>query len=299
MNIEYINAIPLCKIFDKLKLKPSQENDLYPLYPSLFQREEKHTLEVDLATNTWFDSFTNKSGGPLELISDWLQYRKLPCATADVQHWFRFNIGYPNMQDRIYSPDQPAPEIKYAYQSPILNPVLINNLEEKGIPFDFARKRLRQLGVTNMQTGDDFAALGLKTENDGWWVYSPYINTFTDEKSISFFPGKKYKFQTVHVFKDIFDYLTARICFNENEPFDDECIILNSYDCLEESARYLRGFGYRNLFSWLGNDPIGQQATKNYALLCSIEENMKHLPMNMLYPAAPDLNSWHQEQPNM
>lgn len=298
MNIEYINAIPLCKIFDKLKLQLSQENYLYPLYPSPFQPEEIHTMEVDLATNTWFDGSTKTSGGPLELITDWLRYKGMRCMLPDALKWFRFNIGYPSMQEGITVPSLPAPEVKYAYKSPILNPALINCIEEKNISFEFARKHLRQLGLTNMNTGEEFAALGLKTEEGGWWIYSPYINTFIGNKSVSFIKGKKYKFRTVHVFKDIFDYMAARLCFNDGKPFNDESIILNSYECLENSASYLRGFGYRYLFTWLGNDPIGQIATANYKLLCNIEDNLQHKPMNGVYAPNPNLNAWHKQNSN-
>lgn len=298
MNIDYINAIPLCKIFDKVKLQPLQENDLYSLYPSLFNKDEKHTIEVNHETNTWFDSFTRSSGGPLELIVAWLRIQQLKCSIPDAQKWARFYIGYPCMQDGIDVQNDVAKEIKFAFKSPILNPALIKCIEDKGISYEFARKHLCQLGLVEVATNKEFLALGMKTEENSWWLYSPYINAFAGSKAITFIHGKEYKFNTVHVFKDIFDYLTARIVFNDGEPFDDECIILNSYDCLENSAHYIRGFGYRHLFSWLSNDVVGRQATENFALLCSIEENLKHMPMNKLYASCTDLNSWHVQHGN-
>lgn len=281
MNIEYINAIPLREIFDKLKLNPTQESDLYTIYQSPFSNENAYTMEVSHETNTWYDSSVGRSGGPSELISDWLRRQELPCSLPDVIKWFRFNIGYPSLQNDLVFSNDTGPKVKLTYKSVILERGLINYVEENGIPLSIAKEYLVQLGLVNLNSKEEFTALGLKTAEESWSVYSPYLNTFIGREAVTVIPGAKYKFRNVHVFKDIFDYLSAMIHLNDNQPFNDECIILNSYKCLDNCAAYIRGFGYKILYTWFDDSHNGKQATRNYSFMCGTEVNLQHVQMIM------------------
>lgn len=280
MNIDYISAcVPLCAILTKLKLTPFEETGSQSFYHSPFSKEATATLSVNHEQNTWTDQYLQTYGGPFELIAQWLMHQNLNCAEPDVLDWFRQHIGYPSLLNNIVFPAKTEIETKFIYQSPVLNPSLIRFLGQKGASLSFARKYLQQIGLTNPQTGKDFIALGLRTEDGGWCVLSPHIDTFIGQKSITYIPGHKYKYRKLHIFKDIFMYMKAVVVVNKGELFDDECIILNSYACLDNSAAYIRGQGYSKLYTWLGSDPNGLQATKNYTLLCHAEDGLQHKPI--------------------
>lgn len=277
MNIEYINAcIPLRAILGKLNLIALQETETRAVYPSPFSSDHEAILTVDVEQNLWADLFTQSEGGPFDLIAALLRYQKQNCAVPDVLDWFKQHIGYPSLLDGIALPKAKAPELKYVYKSPILNPMLISFVAQKGIELNFARKYLFQIGITNVDNGREFSALGLKTEDGGWCVLSPHLNTFVGSPSVTYIPGQKYQFRRLHIFKNIFMYLKAVKDFNKGNLFADECLILNSFECLDQAAAYIRGHGYRQLYTWLGADPNGQQARKNFALLCRAENDLQH-----------------------
>lgn len=280
MNIDYINACILLRaILNKLNLSPVSESDTQSLYQSPFTQSDNANLVVHHEQNTWIDQHLKTCGGSFEFVVQWLKYRNLNYAAPDVFDWFRQHIGYPSLLDGINLPVQAEAEPKFIYKSLILNPVLIRFVEQKGIPLAFARKYLHQIGLANVETGHDFAALGLRTEEGGWHVLSPHLDTFVGQRSITYIPGQKYKYRRVHIFKDIFMYMKAVIQVNKGEPFDDESIVLNSYECLNNSAAYIRAQGYSKLYTWLGSDLNGQQATQNYALLCLSEKGLQHKPI--------------------
>lgn len=280
MNIDYISAcISLRAILTKLKLLPVRETGSQSFYHSPFSKETAVTLSVDHEQNTWTDQHLQTCGGPFEFVTQWLKCQNLNCSAPDVLDWFKEHIGYPSLLDGINLPTKVEAEPKFIYQSPILNPSLIRFVHQQGVPLSFARKYLHQVGLTNPETGNGFVALGLKTEESSWYVISPYLDTFISHKSITYIPGQKYKYRRVHIFKDIFTYMKAVIRVNKGELFNDECIILNSYACLDSSAAYIRAQGYSKLYTWLGSDPNGQQATENYALLCLSEDGLQHKPI--------------------
>lgn len=280
MNIEYINAcIPLRAILGKLNLVALQETETRAVFPSPFSVEPDTILTVDTEKNTWADQGAQTSGNAFDLIAAWLRYQKQNCSAPDVLDWFKMHIGYPSLLDGIVLPQTKKSELKYAYKSPILNPVLIRFVEQKGISLSFARKYLYQIGLTNEATGREFLALGLKTEDGDWRVLSPHINAFVGNPSVTYIPGQKYQFRRLHIFKNIFMYLKAVTDFNKGKLFNDECLILNSFECLDQAAAYIRGQGYSQLYTLLGGDPNGQQATKNFALLCRSENDLQHKAM--------------------
>lgn len=294
MNIEYINAIPLRKIFDKLNLQPAQENDRQSFYASLSAHNEKHTLVVDHDTNRWHDSATGASGGPMEFIAHWLFVQDQHCSVVDVKDWFRDHIRYPSLQEGIPVSQNQRPKLKYAYKSPILNPLLICCIEEKCIPLKMARKQFSQIGVTNEDTGEEFLALGLKTEGGDWWAYSPHINAFVGNPAVTYIHGTAETKTAIHVFKDIFDYLAAVII--RQGRFNNDAIILNSYDCLEESGHFITHMNYQKVYTWFDNGKTGQQATKNYAAFCAALNSTIHKPQNRLYASAFDQSRWLMKQ---
>ncbi|MBL7682044.1 MAG: hypothetical protein JNK00_01695 [Flavipsychrobacter sp.] len=173
--------------------------------------------------------------------------------------------------------------------SPLSEPVLIRYLElRRRIPFNTARHSLKQVRVRNSLTEKSFIAIGFKNEDGGFAIRNPTIKAHVGPRAISFIRGKIPKPPGVHIFKDVYDYL-SELSFRNGKLFHDDCIILNSMDCLQDMTGYVRNYGYEYLCSWLGNDKAWKDCT-NILQQFSDAEGLRHYPKNDDYSSFKDLN---------
>jgi len=76
-----------------------------------------------------------------------------------------------------------------------------------------------------------------------------------------------------------------------------DSIILNSVGLLKQAEPYIRGYGYRTLYSWMDNDPAGEKTTRLLDEFVKAEEGLVHVPMNKIYAPFKDVNEWHVQCP--
>lgn len=284
MNIVYANTLLLPKILGKIKIQQISRNGLIKIFASPFHTETHAILEVKVRDNVWKDTLTQRQGNVMDFVAFYLERQNRPSAQAHCLHWLKFNIGYPSLSSLVELPDYENLDkaLTYDYRSDLLNCSLGRFLSVKNIPLSLANKFLFEIGVTNKNTGKKFVALGLQTEEGGYAICNQYIRAIVGNRSISYIRGLQRKFEYVHIFKDIFDYL-AVVRLLGDKPLFDECIILNSYSCLDSVAAYIRGFGYKRLYSWMDNCKLGGQVSSALDFLCRTEQNLTHIPMNDVY----------------
>lgn len=298
MKIEYANTIAMSQILGKLGLQPLQQNDILSLYTSPFLENKPLSLHVNSQANTWFDAELLIGGTVVDFIREHLKRHGHRCSVLDAKQWLAANIGYPSLLEGINIPDYAGQDSRFAlsYKTRLLsNEALGRLLADRYIPLNLARKHLQEVGVINTSSGKEFIALGLKNEDDGYAIRAKGVKAIVGSRAVSIIAGRNDEGSAIHIFKDIFDYLSA-VAIQEGKNFNNKSIILNSYSCLEDSGSYVRNNNYRKVYTWFDNGETGQQATRNYAFLCNTQNDMLHKPMNHLYASGHDVNSWLVKQ---
>ncbi len=281
MNVEYANTIPLRAIFDKIGLQPAQENNSRLLYQSLFSVETIPTLQIHITDNTWCDISTNNGGNAVDFVKVWLAHQNLKCSVHDALHWLKFNIGYPPLSSFLTLADETeqGTKFKFRYKTLLLETGLIRYAQSRGISSVVAKQFFKQLYILNQETGKEFLALGYRNEDGGYAIYSPFVDTHIAPVTVTFIRGRPNRPNGIHLFKDIFDYLTA-LAGRDHMPFSEDAIVLNAYRCLDDAASYIRGYGYSKLYSWFDKSETGQQVTEACGFLAATEPELSHVPMS-------------------
>ncbi|HTN46363.1 MAG TPA: hypothetical protein VL098_08460 [Flavipsychrobacter sp.] len=280
MNPVYVQTIPLPDILRKLGLIPAEQNTTAILYRSPFHEHPTPSLQVSLADNRWQDSYTRNSGGSMELIQSWLLHQGLKCSEAEVLHWFRFQIGYPAMSKKFDLPESTASDqYKIAFRTALQERSLLRYVSEQGFSYEQAKRFFKQMYVLNKPTGKEFRALGMRNEEGGYALYSPHLEALTAPVSVSFIRGGKNDYERVYLFKTPFDYQQAVKFYPSIERHDS--IILHAYGCADHAAAYIRGFGYKRLYTVFDDSPEGKRATKAFHWLCSTEVHLVHRSLHL------------------
>ena len=250
MNVAYANTIPMREILRKLKLSVLPEDD---------------TRTV------------------VELVQDWLQGQGLRCTEADALHWLKFNIGYPAMVDKFRLPAVATTELySIAFKTALQEKILVRYVQQKGFTHAEAKGFFKQVYLLNKSTGNEFRALGMRNEEGGYALYSPHLETMIAPVSVTFIRGERNDYRRVYVFRTPFDYRLALRSYPDIATHDS--IILHAYGCIDHAAAYLRGFGYKRLYTVFDNSPEGQWATEALRWLCTTEQQLQHY--SLLLPPA-------------
>ncbi|MBS1778031.1 MAG: hypothetical protein JST70_01820 [Bacteroidetes bacterium] len=280
MDIVQAKAIPLCRIFEVLGSRPAPTLNGLQLYKSPFNPEQKTMLVVNPETNTWSDPVTNENGDTVQLIVRYLESQQLQHSIMDALRWMRNMIGNTHQQIKLPAeiPDHTKADsiFRVKDQTYLSDNLLMQYVEEeRGIPFHIAREYFKQLTILNTTNGKSFVALGFENEDGGFAIRNPLHKAHIGKRAITFIRGRKAKPSNIHVFKDIFDYLSI-VLLRNGKCFDGDSIILNSSDCLQDMTAYIRNYGYCHLHSWFANDEAGATLTNIIRDFCEAEQLQHH-----------------------
>jgi hypothetical protein len=264
MNINKAKKIPLSKLFDILG------------YNSVEREKHKH----------W------KNG--IEFISSYLKSQRNNHTRQDALRWIETMCGYGTKIQPIADFKPPTQHAKLIVKDtePLYELSLVRYLKQRGIPLDLAAMHLEEVNLYNPETKKRAFAIGFKNEVNGYEIFNKFFEGHVGKRNISFIRGTAVKPDGIHIFKDIFDYLSA-VMYEQNRKFKNDSLILNSWSCLELATPYIKGYGYKEAYTWLSNDIIGREATKNLADFFKTEESLIHLPMNAIYIMHRSINDWH------
>ena len=279
MDIVQAKAIPLRRIFEVLGITAVPTMNGLQLYKSPFDTTRKTMLVVNPITNTWIDPNTNEEGDTISLVCTYLESEHLSHNAMDALRWMRNMIGCKSSKIELptampdYKTIDRAFKVKdYTYLS---DPLLLQYVEDqRALPFHIAREHFQQVTLLNKTNGKSFIALAVRNEDGGFAIRNALQKAQVGKRAVTFIPGKLPKPVSVHIFKDMFDYLSA-IQLQNGKHIDGDSIILNSYDCMPDMTAYVSNYGYEQLHSWLGNDDIGNSCTKAICLFCKAEQ-LKH-----------------------
>jgi hypothetical protein len=294
MNIEYANTIPVREILNKFHFQPLKTNEHILVFQSPFGRQETDFLTVNTKTNKWFDEVTKRKGDGITLVRLLLKELGKIHAQSDALNWIKRNIGYirlmlPNGLVDHYKADS---DIIVRSVEHISAGFLIRYLEDiRKIPFDTARFLLKEVTFAKGSSRKELKAIGLVNEDGGVALRSEYFKAHSVPRNITFIRGKDFKPNCIHIFKDVFDYLSATVKACGKPPHGD-VIILNSLQCMKQADAYISKYGYLTAYTWLDNSVEGFKATKAFRQFFKSEHDLRHIPMNSLYREFKDVNEW-------
>ncbi|MCF0075208.1 hypothetical protein LZD49_32295 [Dyadobacter sp. CY261] len=297
MDKDHADSIAISEILDKLQIQPQHSGKAKALYHSPFSKEKQPSFWVYFKTNTWYD-YAIPAGGDLhELAWRYLRFAGEAYTPVDVERWIvnmaRGGLLTEQLDKSIFPPnevDGPFLTAKSVEQIRFIG--LIKYLEGLGIPLSLARRYATELKVFNHKTGKTFIAIGIENENGGHELRNPFFNGFVQQRGITFFRGKPPRSSGIHVFKDIFDFLSV-LTQLDCQAWEHDTIILHANSNAALAAPYIQHYDYKTLYTWMDNDPAGQSTTNVLHGFVRSQPGLVHLKMNRVYEDFLSVNAWH------
>ncbi|OJW77921.1 MAG: hypothetical protein BGO69_10755 [Bacteroidetes bacterium 46-16] len=294
MKIEHAHTIPLREILFKLGLKPLKNHKNTLVYLSPFSLNKTPTFKLYTHTNTWHDSASDCGGTTVEFAQAHLKNHGHHHTETDALRWLK-NISFNATLAAQFAP-KPQPDFIIRNILPLTHVALLRYLDKRKIERRYIADHFRELRVFNPATRKLFRAIGFRNEEDGYALYNPATERFTKPHAISFIRGTTPKPDSIHLFKDIFDYLSL-LSARRSHLLEGDAIILNRYSSLDNAVAYIRNYGYLNCYLWLDNSADGFKAAKLLTPILSLEDNLIIKRMNSLYVPYQSLNDWWIHNP--
>lgn len=292
MNVESANTIPMREILSKLGIKPTATSEKELLYLSPFHKSHEPGFIVDILTNTWRDLNDSSSGDVITFVCKHLEFYEEAHTIIDAERWLKNIIGYVPVTVPADVVNFRTVDKKYRYEDHghIQSPSLIEYLENvRAIPLDVAKYVMVEVTIHNTEKDTLFLALGNRTENNSYSIRNPNFKAQLKKPYPSFIRGTQENATGVHIFKDVFDYLSV-IRMRNGKQFADDTIILNSYNSMPLTASLL--YGYQRVYTWLDNTPEGKEATRIYNRFLKVNDKVVHKHMYKMFTGFGSLNKW-------
>jgi DNA primase len=206
-------------------------------------RDEKNASFYVNPTKNKFHDFTNEDhkGNIIRLVQ-LLEVINFPQA---IDRLINFT-GQPF--DKRPSPFLSATQREPVKQSsntigPLQNPVLINYVKERGIPYSIGKMYLQEVMTTSKER--NYFTVGFRNDSNGFALRNKYFKGCEGVQDITTFDLESRT--TVAVFEGFFDFLSALVWFGLEAP-RIPTVILNSTNNRKKAIDYLRQFKQVNCF---------------------------------------------------
>jgi hypothetical protein len=298
MNIQQAKGIPLAVILNILGCLPRKTYPQQTIYPSLFATRKSDELVVNTVSNTWYDSSTQKSGTAIDLVTAYLQREGENHTAKDALRWLTNMCGYARCIEPIDTSEKLFRHKNWftVDAAPLRLKSLIAYLESQGIPLIQAQRYLKEVRIYNKKEGKTIRIAGLRNEDGGYYLCHPDFQGMVGKENITFIRGTVTKPEGIHIFKDVFDFLSVIVGLQTGIPFREDVIILNCFQYLPKATPYIKGYGYQKAYSWMPNTSTGKRATKSLSRFLTTEPHLLHFRMNGTYKAHEKPHAWHLQQ---
>jgi CHC2-type zinc finger protein/Toprim domain-containing protein len=293
MNAQQANAIPLSEILNKLGLFPAKEKGEELWYFSPFRQEKTPSFHIHVTKNIWNDFGESKGGKVVDFVCAYLEAHHEDCTVHDALRWLTNMMpSFPKLTFVAVEPTPSEAVLSIRKVTPLQSSTLIKYLESREIPASLGKRYLKEVSVFNKNTGKTFVALGLENVDGGYELRNKFFKGSVGSKDVTFIRGTKTLHSDVHIFEGAFDFLTA-LMLQKSNRFEGDAIILNSVSLLAQATPYIKGYSYKNLFSWFDNDATGTKVTEVLKEFCKTQEGLSFKSMQEIYAPHKDVNAWH------
>lgn len=291
MTTKDAHKIPLVQLLEKLGFRSINTeqlgNDVW--YKSPFRPDERAAnFHVDIRRNVWYDFVTNKGGTTLDFVKDFNGCDETT-SLAFLQEIFSTPPKIPFKNKPLTNATSNAPFVLKAAR-PLMHPQLLSYLsEEKKIKQAIAKKYLVEVDFTHTQDKKDYFAAAMGNESNGYEVRNKYFDGFLGQKDISILRGGQPAENTVSVFHNLLDFLSAVEYYGEVLT-DNDVIIVHHATFLQKTMRLIAEKPYAHVFTYFETSEIGEEILKTF----QAEFGKKHEPCNGFYYPHKDFNSYWQ-----
>ncbi|MCF0072459.1 hypothetical protein LZD49_18395 [Dyadobacter sp. CY261] len=298
MDKAHANTIAISKILDKLNVRPLKVGKSKALYKSPICKENGPSFWV-YKDNEWYDYSLSTGGRLTDLAQRYLKFSGENDTLIDALRWIENMasdaFAYPQISKDAYEPNKGQPTLIIRNVGDIRFTALIRYLEERKIPLTLAQRFMREVKVFNKKTGKTFLALGVKNENGGYELKNQVFSGFIRPRTITFIRGIKPRPQSIHIVKDMFDYMSLlqELAF---KVWEHDTIVLNAHSCAQLAEPYIKNYGYKTMYSWMDNDYHGHRATSILNSFTKNQPGLLHLKMNRFYTDHLSVNDWHRRK---
>lgn len=293
MNIEQANSIPLAEIMEKLTACLGKPSGHELVYASPLRDERTPSFYVNPDKNVWYDHGEGIGGDVVSLISHHLQRSGESHTVADALRWLRNMAGQPTrIKPVAEKPDvQKEKSLSLVRTQVLKHAALLSYLKSRNLPTHTAKHYLNEAWIYNRNTKKHFFALAFANDSGGHEIRNGFLKISLGRKDLTFIRGTVAKPKGIHLFEGFTDFLSALAHYKVARLAED-AIVFNSLSLMNEATPLIRGYGYREAFTWMDNDAAGQKATNALAKFFESEEGLLHRPMNDLFQPHKDVNAW-------
>lgn len=255
-------------------------------YRSPFRDEKTPSFKVNRDLKVWYDHGSGQGG---DLVDFGTLYYK--CTVRELldrlsEHrpgiTSSFQQPYPSQPlgagEKKNSPDS---KIVIVDTRSLMDRVLIEYLEKRGIPLDIAQRSCRE--VDFRLYGKQQTVIGFPNRSGGYELRNEHFKGSSAPKDISFIDNST---EQIAVFEGFFNYLSFQtINKNQQAPLTN-CLVLNSLSFLEKSRPLMEQHARIHLI--LDRDTAGRASTQK-ALQWGRD---KYIDRSDFYQGRKDLNEW-------
>lgn len=294
MKIEQANRFPIVKILANMQILPKHETVKEAVYKSFLSNSNKLSVYVDKSLNTWTDVDNRLGGDLIGLIQQYLKYHKENYTQADALRYIKIMSGSsPRIRSVIcnHSDNCNSEDLIVEKSEPLEHPALFDLLSEMGIDLHIGKKYLDEVVVYNSTERLETICIGSRNDNDGYTVLLNGLDITVGEQYLRFIRGSKAIQNHLHIFRNIYDFLSV-LTYRKIDRLKDDAVIC-SLGCLEKITPYINGYGYNKIITWFDNDDCGKLATQAIADYASTQPELIVRPANIVYAGFANVHEWH------
>ncbi len=294
MNIDDANRIPLDQILEKLTSCLGKPSGHELVYSSPLREEKTPSFYVNPKKNLWYDHGEGIGGDVVKLICHHLERSGEEDTVSDALRWLGNMMGQHKFIAPVRLRTVPLPQenkLSLVHTSKLQHPALIKYLQERAVSEKLAKLYLKEAWIYNRETRKHFFALAFQNEHGGHEIRNRFLKISLGKKGLTFVRGTVPKPEGIHFFEGVMDFLSA-LTHYKIERFPDDAIVFNSLSLMAEATPLIRGYGYREVRTWMDNDNAGTKATNALAAFFQTEKGLRHIPMNETYQPHKDVNAW-------
>lgn len=275
LSIAEVKEWDIVDYLSRLGFEPAKIRSVDYWYLSPLRDEKTPSFKINRKLNRWYDHGLGSGGNLIDfaiLFND--------CTVGEfLQKVHTESPIIRRVPDTIIQ-DETAGRISILKVESIRSFALIRYLKERRIPLDIADKFCKEVRYGLNQK--EYYGIGFKNDEGGFEIRNPYFKTSSSPKGITTIQNNA---QQVIVFEGFFDFLSFMALHKNQDPVENDFVILNSVSFFEKARSFMEQ--HTSIKLYLDRDKTGKKFSQ-YALSISAQ----YTDGSNLYKHYKDFNSW-------
>ena len=261
-------------------------------YKSPFREETEASFKVNTEREQWYDFGLGKGGNIIALAAHLYATESVPYLLKRIEE------QTPHVRPVSFSfhkQSSSEPSFQHLEIVPLVSPVLLAYLRERGINTELAKSECKEAHFTH--NGKRYFAIAFPNISGGYEIRNRYFKGCIAPKEISHIRKSDKRNETCYVFEGFMDYLSFLTLRLESYPkcpdFDrQDYMVLNSVTNVSK-ALYPLG-SYERIHCFLDNDRAGMEAVRQIVNEYGSTRYIRDA--SHIYSGSKDLNEYLQKR---